>query len=175
MRRARLNILGFCLCLLLALLCFWSGCNVHDYVPKSDHLLQSGSSKPFIINDTALQGVYGNMDVPCEVFTYKTTLNEAAFWAALDASVTQDGYTLTQDNQSERSYRKVIPKSGKQRYHSIIESRVAYRPQSKTAIVATIPAETRDLPDKFPDDSVPGRFAAERVWPKFDELVNQHE
>ena len=43
-----------------------------DYVPKAEHLRQSHST--FMIVESDVQGIYGNMDVDSVIFTYKRSI-----------------------------------------------------------------------------------------------------
>jgi hypothetical protein len=149
-----------------------TGCDIHEYVPKAEHLLRSESAcSTFIVGHTEVNGVYGNMDVNCDVFTYVTELSEQGFWDALDASAKERGWKHIKDAGSQRRYLKIIPKTGQQVEHMVLEARVGFRASDSTAVVALVAEGTRGpVPTAFPK-GVAAEFAAEIVWPKFDALL----
>ncbi|MEX2138425.1 MAG: hypothetical protein WD894_04145 [Pirellulales bacterium] len=157
----------FCLSALALLTVY----KLNVYVPDAEQLLRPGSaSRTFIVDHTEVNGVYGNNDVDSVVFTYITELEESAFWKALDWFAKRDGWKLRKSRPSHRRYLRVIPKTGRDVFHSVAEVRVAYWPAHRTVVVAWVRADTSKLPDQLPTGAQ-GAFAEEIVWPKFDALV----
>ena len=152
-----------------------AGCGLlgKGYVPDAEEVRRFHSA--FLIEETGIRGVYGNMDVDSVVFTYQTdAADEATFWGRLHQQVEAKGWRLVDEQDSSRRYERIIRRTGRQVYHSAEETRIAYEAPPEPVVVAYVQADTSTLPVTFADTDE-GKWANGAIWPKFQELVDGKE
>jgi hypothetical protein len=169
------SIMGTChaarSCLVIGMVVV-AGCDLlsKDRVPDAEEVRRFHSA--FLVEETGIRGVYGNMDVDSVVFTYQTNAaDETTFWDKLHEQVEARDWRLVDDQDSFRRYERIIPRTGQQGYHSAEEARIAYKAPPEPVVVAWVEADTSTLPDTFADTDE-AQWANGAIWPKFQELVD---
>jgi len=144
--------------------------DIHSYVPSAEKLRDPEiQSAAFIVEARHIRGIYGNTDVDSVIYMYDTAATPATeFWSTLGEKAANDDWTLREEEDQFRKYVRVKPKTGQQRFHSVEEVRVAFLPESNTVIVAWVQADPVTLPTDFPTDGPEGKFANEKIWPRFE-------
>ena len=160
------------LCITVAILVIFNACYQldMDYVPTPPQLRESNWYSEFIIDETNLQGIYGNQDVDSVIFTYATNIaDETSFWTLLDKIARDHHWKALPVEDNVRRYERIIPRTENIRYHSAEEVRIACRSETMTITVAWVQADELKLPEHFPKTGPEGSFAREVIWPKFNE------
>jgi len=158
------------LCITVAILVIFSACSQLDmeFVPTPSELRVGWAE--FIIDETNLQGIYGNQDVDSVIFSYTTNIaDEKSFWALMNRRLRDHHWIALPVEDKVRRYERIIPRNNKSRYHSAEEVRIAYRAETMTIFVAWVQADAFKLPEHFPTTGPEGRFARKVIWPKFNE------
>jgi hypothetical protein len=143
-----------------------------EYIPRADDLRRNHST--FMIAESNLRGVYGNVDVESVIFTYTSAAQDSdEFWDAIHENAESAGWKLTYEEPDLRRYERIIPRTGYQVLHSAEETRIAYNSTTKVVTVAWVQAYPSTLPDRFSDTGEEATWAEEAIWPQFRRLLAQ--
>ena len=165
--------LGTVLSITLAVLSV--ACAEMERVPASTEIQESQPLQPFLVSPVAITGVYQNLDVDSLVFHYTSRIrDETEFWRQLEQQAQSNGWAHTGNGrldrgQAYRTFERLKPR-GELSFSSAEELRIAYHPDR--IAIAYVQSDQHGQPGPVAEASE-GRFADDRIWPRFASLVPQ--
>jgi hypothetical protein len=140
----------------------------NEYVPTTEQIVARIHLRPFLVNASEIEGIYGNMDVDAVIFRYRTGERDLeAFLARVEEHRQGTQWTPLAPHGEFRRFQRVFPK-GSRMFCSVEEVRLKHAPDG-TVLVGWVQADSsRDVHSL--EECSESRFANSVVWPRLEEL-----
>jgi len=124
-----------------------------------------------------MRGIYRNSDIDSIVFTYETSVSDAAeFWYSLDANVATTKWNVVKVTADARAYERRYGKGDASPgrpdmaiFSSAELLRVAFVPPQKV-VVGYVQADASSKTTSF-GETHEARWAEKVIWPRFEEEI----
>lgn len=142
-----------------------------EYVPTADVIRQE--LPEFILTPAEVEGVYGNYDVDCLLFTYElpknATYSAGEFLHELEQKALLHSWNVVEAGTEALRLRRSRPAGI---LFSLEDTRVTVVGDQPTVWVAWVQMDT-SLRVSDPDGTDEGTWAARHFWPRYERLVEE--
>jgi len=137
----------------------------NEYVPTKESLETLAVTKPFQVQPSDFEGLYGNYDIDALVFRYRTHCEDkVSFESQLDSQAASDGWTKMPSQDGAYVFERISPK-GSGVFCGAEQARVKLDPDDQSVTVGWVQGDTSTDVSSFSQASE-ATWAEKEVWPK---------